>query len=114
MLGYVSTLNRNRKAEEPDQPTVRRAAQLAAWECCKSTYSAGYASKDRVYSEFATHEGLNQELLDYLESRLQLVRSIRPAQSYIEFSFDPIADYLAGMWLLQVLENDEQWLEFLD
>src|SRR5260370_40135391 len=46
--------------------------------------------------------------------RLQFIRSIPPAQSYIEFSFDAIADYLAGMWLLQTLKNDEQWLEFLD
>jgi HEAT repeat protein len=114
MLGYVSTLNRNHKAEDPDQRTVRRAAQLAAWECCKTTYSAGYASKDKVYSEFASHESLKQDLLDYLELRLQLVRTIPPAQSYIEFSFDLIADYLAGMWLVQVLKNDEQWLEFLD
>src|SRR5262249_47578739 len=41
MLGYISTLSRNRKAEEPDQSTVRRAAELAAWECCRTTYSAG-------------------------------------------------------------------------
>jgi HEAT repeat protein len=114
MLGYLSTLNRNRKPEEPDQATVRRAAELAAWECCKTTYSAGYASKDRVYSEFASRDGLKQDLLDYLETRLQLVRTIPPAQSYIEFSFDPIADYLAGMWLLEVLTNDDQWLEFLE
>jgi HEAT repeat protein len=113
MLGYVSMLNRNRKAEEPDQPTVRRAAELAAWECCKTTFSAGYASKDKVCSEFALYE-LKAELVDYLEMRLQLIRTTPPAQSYIEFCFDPIAGYLAGMWLLRVLKNDEEWLEFLD
>jgi hypothetical protein len=42
------------------------------------------------------------------------VRTIPPAHSYIEFSFDPIADYLAGLWLLQSLKTDQQWLEFLE
>jgi hypothetical protein len=69
MLGYISTLNRNRQAEEPDHSTVHRAAELAAWECCRTTYCAGSASKDRVYGEFVARGGLKQELLDYLEMR---------------------------------------------
>jgi hypothetical protein len=113
VLGYVSTLNRNRNAEEPNHLVVHRAAELAAWECCKTNYSSGSASKDKVYDEFSGCEGMKVEFLDYLETRLQLVRSIPPANSYIEFSFDRIADYLAGLWLLHSLKTDEDWLEFL-
>jgi hypothetical protein len=114
MLGYISTLNRNRRTDEPDHSTVHRAAELAARECCRTTYCAGSASKNTVYSEFVARGGLKEELLDYLEMRLQLVRTIPPAHSHIEFSFDPIADYLAGLWLLQSLKTDQQWLEFLE
>jgi HEAT repeat protein len=112
VLGYVSALNRTRKPEDPDHTTVQHAAKLAAWECCRTTYSPGFARKEQVFKAFAAAD-LRTDLLDYLETRLQLVRTIPPAETYIEFSLDPLAEYLAGLWLLQRLGSDHEWSAFL-
>jgi HEAT repeat protein len=114
VLGYVSTLNRDRKEEDPEHATIHCAAEIAAWECCKATYSAGYATKKQVARALTLCEDVKVEPLEYLEKRLQLVRTIPPADIYIEFPLDPLAEYLAGLWLLRSLKNNQDWLQFLN
>jgi hypothetical protein len=58
--------------------------------------------------------GLKPGLFDLLEKRLRLVRTIPPAETHIEFVLDPIAEYLAGIWLVQMFQTDKEWLDFLD
>ena len=113
VLGYLSALNRERAAEDPQHGKVHRAAEITAWECCRETYSAGYASRDQVSRALAACQDLPIEILDYLEKRLRLVRSIPPAHTHIEFPLDPIAEYLAGMWLVQLLPEANDWKGFL-
>ena len=64
VLGYVSTLNRDRKAEDPEHATIHCAAEIAAWECCKTTYSAGYANKNQLAKVLAACEDLKAEPLE--------------------------------------------------
>jgi len=42
------------------------------------------------------------------------VRTIPPAETHIEFVSDPIAEYLAGIWLVQMFQTDKEWMDFLD
>jgi hypothetical protein len=58
--------------------------------------------------------GLKPGLLELLEKRLRLVRAIPPAETHIEFVLDPIAEYLAGIWLVQLFQSDKEWMDFLD
>jgi HEAT repeat protein len=113
VVGYLSALNRDRKTGQPEHSTIQRAAELAAWECCKATFSSGYVKRDRVCEALSSFGELSEEHLEYLETRLQLIRKIPPTNTYIEFSFDRIADYLAGFWLAQELKNDRDWQKFL-
>jgi HEAT repeat protein len=113
ILGYITTLNRERRSEDPDDVTLHRAAELTAWECCRHTFNAGYARKEKVMNVLAAQGGLRPELLDLLEKRLQLVRTIPPAETHIEFTLDPIAEFLAGLWLVHSLQGEGDWFEFL-
>lgn len=114
ILGYVTTLNRERRTEDPEHVLLHRAAELTAWECCRHTFTAGYAKKENVFKMLAAQRGLKPELLDLLEKRLRLVRTIPPAETHIEFAFDPIAEYLAGLWLVRLFRNDREWFDFLN
>jgi hypothetical protein len=113
VLGYITTLNRDRRLGDPEHLTLHRAAELVAWECCKDSLNPGYARKDSVITALTACAGLQGELLELIEKRLRLVRAIPPAETHIEFLLDPIAEYLAGLWLVDSLENDQQWFDFL-
>jgi len=113
MLGYVATLNRSRKTDDPDPDTVNRAAEVAAWECCRATLSVGYAKKDQIKSAFKTVD-LSGQLLDYLEVRLRLVRTVPPLNLHVEFLLDPLAEYLAGLWLVHRFRSNSDWTKFLE
>jgi hypothetical protein len=114
VLGYVTTLNRERGIDDPEHGMLHRAAELTAWECCRHAFHAGYAEKENVFNVLAEQRGLKPELLDLLERRLHLVRTIPPAETHIEFAFDPIAEYLAGLWLVRLFRSDREWFDFLD
>jgi HEAT repeat protein len=115
ILGYITTLKGERKPGDPDPSALHRAAELTAWWCCKDNCNAGYARRDDVLRALLDPgRGLTPELLDLLERRLQLVRTIAPSETHIEFAMDTVAEYLAGLWLVHELSNDQAWFEFLD
>jgi HEAT repeat protein len=111
ILGYLNTINRDRGPADPDHATVHKAAEIVAWECCQGNLHAGYAKKARVMHAL-WEAGLKSDLVEYLEHRLQLVRSIRPAETHIEFALDPLAEYLAALRLVDLLHTDRDWAKF--
>ncbi|MBZ5626408.1 MAG: HEAT repeat domain-containing protein [Acidobacteriia bacterium] len=111
MLGYVSNLSRYRKETQPDNPTLHRAAQVAGWNCLKETFRPARATKALI------RKGLEQEGLpctvDDLD-RLNIVRTIRPAETEIQFVIDPLAEYLAAMWVVEyAAAGEDSWRQFL-
>jgi hypothetical protein len=119
MLRYLNSLNRDRQGSDPDNPTVHRAAKVAAWACLKSTYRPGTTSKQVLRDELAK---LNighspDDLLRYLEHRLRVIRTIEPAETQVQFVLDPLAEYLAGLMVIE--ENQgrgfhNKWKGFLN
>jgi hypothetical protein len=45
----------------------------------------------RPYSKLSLKKGLQSDVAEYLESRLQVIRSIPPAETHVEFALDPLA-----------------------
>ena len=88
MLRYLNGLNRDRQGCDPDNPTVHRAAKVAAWACLKSTYRPGAASKQDLRDELAKlNTGRSpDDLLSYLEHRLRVIWTIEPAETQVQFS----------------------------
>lgn len=112
VLGYITALNRERTPEDPQHGKVHRAAEIAAWECCRRTLSAGFANRDEISNALASCD-MPVDLLDYLEKKLQLVRTVPPAHTDLEFLQDPLAEYLAAMRLIQICRSNEDWVAFI-
>jgi hypothetical protein len=113
VVGYVEALNTEPRPDQPTHPTIQRAAERAAWECCRTTFCSGYVRRDGLSEILSSCEGLGHEHLEFLENRLHLIRNIPPTFTYVEFSFDPIAEYLAGIWLARNLKSDQDWRDFV-
>jgi hypothetical protein len=113
MLSYISSLNRNRKPADPDNPTVHKATQVASWSCLKDAFRPGKASKMEIRNQLEQAD-IDVHLLDDLEHRLGLVRTIKPAETDVLFSIDPLSEYLAAMWVLkQNRDRDDLWAHFI-
>jgi HEAT repeat protein len=113
MLGYLNTLNRNRRNSDPDNPTVHSAVKLAAWECIKRTFRPGRARKSDLVAAFK-RERLDPQILAYLETRLGLISTVAPAETEAHFVLDPVAEYLAALQLVEANgTNKKKWNEFL-
>jgi HEAT repeat protein len=112
MLSYLNELNRDVGGDKFDNRTVQQDAKAIAWECLKGTYRPATAKREDA---IAALSGDNAEArLKYLEDRLRLIQTIGPAQDQIRFALDPLAEYLAGLQLLEHYgKNQGQWRKFL-
>src|SRR5712691_9699542 len=56
-----------------------------------------------------------EELLIYLEKKLQIIQTIGASEDQIRFSLDPLAEYLAGLYVIEVYgKHGSQWRKFCD
>ena len=114
MLEYLNLLNRDKREGDPDNPSVHGVAKLAAWACLKRSFHPGPAEKKDVLDALGNTPSA-PDLLEHLEKRLRLIRTIPPKQTYFQFELDPLAEYLAGMKTVQEnLGNMEEWGRFLE
>ncbi|NET08143.1 MAG: HEAT repeat domain-containing protein [Symploca sp. SIO2B6] len=93
--------------------TVHQDAKIIAWECLQSNYRPTSSKRSDV---LAALEGDDAQMrLKYLEERLRLIQTIGPALDQIRFALDPLAEYLAGLHLVELYgKNQGQWRKFLD
>ncbi|WP_293322015.1 hypothetical protein [Microcoleus sp. PH2017_12_PCY_D_A] len=55
-----------------------------------------------------------EQRLNYLEEKLHLIQTNLPSQENIRFVLDPVAEYLAGLHLVDIYGEDEsKWRDFL-
>lgn len=113
MLSYLNDLSRRAGPGSPDIRVVHRAAKSVAWECLKKTLKPAPAPRAGVLSALC-REGDGEALLVYLEDRLKVIQTVRAGRDQIRFAVDPLAEYLAGMHLVDEYGEDEQaWRRFL-
>lgn len=114
MLSYVNELNRRAQKGEPDDRTIHEAARIVAWECVRKAYRPARAKHEDVLKALAKNEH-SDALLAYLEGRLRLIQTVEPGRDQIRFAIDPLAEYLAGLYLVETLGEDEEgWNDFLE
>ncbi|PWU01800.1 MAG: hypothetical protein C5B51_22015 [Terriglobia bacterium] len=114
MLSYLNSLNRNRKLDDPDDPSLHRAAKIAAWECMSATLRPGQpASKERIRGLLVQGQ-LEDRLLDRLEV-LRIVKTDEPAKTHVRFELDPLSEYLAALKLVEdCAEGAQCWHSFFE
>ncbi|WP_313931118.1 HEAT repeat domain-containing protein [Nostoc sp. FACHB-133] len=111
MLGYVNELNRDVTDNQFDDRTVHQIAKTIAWECLQQSYQPGTAKRvDAIAALAALGIDDPEAHLNYLEKRLHLIQTIGSAKDRIRFCLDPLAEYLAGWYLIELYgNNDGKW-----
>ncbi|MBD1939545.1 HEAT repeat domain-containing protein [Microcoleus sp. FACHB-68] len=115
MLEYVNEINRDVATNRLDERTVHADAKAIAWECLKPTYKPATAKfKDAIAALSALNPQDVEIRLKYLEETLRLIQTVGAAKEDIRFTLDPVAEYLAGLHLIDVYgNNDSKWQGFL-
>lgn len=113
ILAYLNALNRNRTDDDPDDPTLHRAAMIAAWECVGATFRPGQPGSKEAIRNSLVDAGIDAGLLDRME-KLGIVRTVEPAKTQVRFDLDPLSEYLAALKLLDDNSNSPAlWHAFL-
>jgi HEAT repeat protein len=113
MLGYLNEINRSVTAKlRLDDRTVHQDVKILAWECLKETYRPSCTGRAMAIKALG---GDDAEIrIKYLDERLRVIRTLGPARERLRFALDPLAEYLAGLHLVDVCGKDEeQWRELL-
>ena len=120
MLSYLNQINYQliEKGLENhlDNLTVHQVAKVIAWECLKQTYRPTTVPLDILLKVLGEHWSEEQAKthLKYLENSLHIVETIKPSEDQIRFSLDPLAEFLAGLYLVDLYKDNEKlWTEFL-
>ncbi|WP_395649315.1 NACHT domain-containing protein [Planktothrix agardhii] len=120
MLSYLNQINYQliEKGLENhlDNLTVHRVAKVIAWECLKQTYRPTTVPLDTLLKALGEQwsEEQAKTYLKYLENSLHIVETIKPSEDQIRFSLDPLAEFLAGLYLVDLYKDNEKlWTEFL-
>ncbi|WP_138497942.1 HEAT repeat domain-containing protein [Nostoc sp. PA-18-2419] len=120
IIDHLEKLNRLGEIRTRNQyPTVKEDAKLIAWKCLEKHYNAQPVDKTSVLTELKkdnTEDSLNnaRACLVYFENTLHLIKSIGYSNEQIRFTLDPLAEYLAGLYLIKHYSDKEQlWRDFL-
>lgn len=115
MLSYLNQLNRPvEAAKRRDNLAVHRDAEAVAWMCLQQTYRPTPAAQDTVLNALAEiNPDETKERLNYIKDSLRLVQTVEP-EDKISMVLDPLAEYLAGLYLVQQYRDDtEKWQKLL-
>lgn len=120
MLSYINEVNREKDGKIEDE-IVQRDLKVIAWECLKQTFKPETADRKQVIERLVALEGEDniasenvKQRLKYLEDRLALILTVPPTKAKFRFKLDPLAEYLAGLYLIELYNKDEQaWQSFL-
>jgi HEAT repeat protein len=112
MLSCLNETNRTVIQNKLSDRIVQKDAKAIAWECVKASFLPGAAKREDILNVL---QGEDAELrLEYLEKRLRIIQTINPAQDSIRFTLDPLAEYLAGLHLVDIYNNNEkEWKTFI-
>jgi hypothetical protein len=107
----LNELNRDITGDKLDDRIIHQDAKAIAWECLKHTYQPATAKRADVLTALTEVDNQTAESrLDYLEDRLHLVQTIGAAKDQLRFSLDPLAEYLAGLHLVDLCgKDDRRW-----
>ncbi|PSB35633.1 hypothetical protein C7B82_00655 [Stenomitos frigidus ULC18] len=95
-----------------DNNTVCQDAKTVAWECLRYTYRPNSAKREVLLASLAGDDPVSR--LNYLEKSLRIVETVGEEQSRVRFTLDPLAEYLAGLYLIEQYKNNlTLWQDFL-
>jgi HEAT repeat protein len=108
MLEYLNELNGKVVKVKMDDRIVHQAAKAIAWQCMKETFRSMPARVNRVTQELRVISDDVGEILRSFENELHIVQTIGAGRDSIRFTLDPLAEYLAALWLIEAFGHDER------
>jgi len=112
MLHYLNQLNQPVTENRLSNRAIHHDAKIIAWECLKHTYQPAIVEREAVLAALSYEDA--ESHLDYLEKRLRIIQTIGVSEDHIRFVLDPLAEYLASLYLVELYQNNEQaWSSFL-
>jgi HEAT repeat protein len=116
MLSYLNEINRDVAEDKVSDNEVHEIAKMLAWECLKVTYRpTSIKIKDALNALSALNLQDTGERLKYLEDKLRILQRKGSSKDNISFVLDPVAEYLAGLHLVDICaKNQSKWQKILD
>jgi len=114
MLNYLNTINRETSTTGLDDESVHLAAELVAWQCLKDAFYPMPTKRADAVAVFEK-EGIGTSAIKYMDEKLKIIQIIGAARDRIRFILDPLAEYLAGLYVIKQCGNrEEDWTRFLE
>jgi HEAT repeat protein len=112
MLHYLNQLNQAVAENRLGNRTIHHDIKIIAWECLKHTYQPAIAEREAVLAALGYEDA--ESHLDYLEKRLRVIQTIGVSEEHIRFALDPLAEYLASLYLIELYKSNElSWHDIL-
>ncbi|AFZ24367.1 hypothetical protein Cylst_2129 [Cylindrospermum stagnale PCC 7417] len=111
MLSYLNKLHP--QADAAKQLAVHREVEIIAWKCLENTYRpAPILRKTAETALVEIDPNETNTRLNYLQATLNLLQKVEPDK--VRINLDPLAEYLAGLYLVQQhQDNAETWEKLL-
>jgi hypothetical protein len=92
---------------------VHSLTKIVAWHCLQNGFHPSQANTAEVLSAFRETDQATS-LLEHLEQRLNLIRRVGVSRDRIRFVLEPLSEYLASMYWLELNGNDDpEWKALL-
>ncbi|MBD1936339.1 HEAT repeat domain-containing protein [Microcoleus sp. FACHB-68] len=119
ILAHLEKLNQQgERYTKNEYPTVKQDAKIIAWKCLEQSYRPSPVDREAVVKALGSNNAAS--CLEYFEKHLRLLKSIgyaeeRKDRDKIRFALDPLAEYLAALYLIQddCKDDGEKWRTFL-
>ncbi|MBS1812611.1 MAG: HEAT repeat domain-containing protein [Acidobacteria bacterium] len=112
MLSYVNEINRKSSGTFLEDFVVQRIAKIVAWHCLKRYFYPATAKKSELHAALSPED---VSRLTDLEDRLRLIQTVGIGRDEVRLILDPLAEYLAGMYLVEEYKNKEDlWRQLFD
>ena len=112
MLSYINYLNDEAGGGGHKVKDIHNAVKVLAWKCVEEYYRPTTANLDQVISAMGETDK-STALIEYLEDQLHLIQITGVTRDEIMFTLDPMAEYLAGLFLVERYGDDQQkWQGF--
>jgi hypothetical protein len=112
ILCYLNELNRPVADGRLRDTDIHAATRALGWACVHRRHQPD--SIRRSVANAAIGQSGGAVILDYLQDKLQIVRTVGPALSHIMFVLDPVAEFMAAQWAIETYrESEDMWREFL-
>ena len=97
--------------EQLSDHTVHKDAKILDWECLKLSFRPQSAKFEDALASLGGYDA--ETRFNYLKNRLRLIQIFGAARDRFQFTLDPLAEYLAAMYWVDLCSHNEYDLKLM-